>query len=486
VVYHPTKDLGDVRAVKLLDRSESVALAAAPIYCFGDFRFDAARRLLFRGAEVIPVPERLALLLYELVAANGMVVTKEALALSIWPHDAVSDGNLAQHIYMLRRLLGERARDHAYILSVSGSGYRFALPVVKARLLSNELPAIDAGSLGDTLLGSGVEAFRNYCQGSFFLEQRNAPSIRRAIEFFQASLSSDPKYLPALIGVARSHAQLAVYWHTPASLSFPFAKRAIADALTIDSNSAIAHAVLSGLLCFCDWDWKGAQEEVDLALRLNPGSTFVRNNAAWLFICTGRYSDALAQAQFALTMEPASLPLQLLLARVLLHSRKYPDAIAIMSNLLETDQTFYIARRYRAQAYLLNGEPEKALRDLQLLPRERSEDASFRLPMLGRAYADMGNRERAGKILNALQQIARTDYVVGWNLAIVAIGLGRFEEAMGYLETAYTQREATLPFLKSLPWFAPISANGRFQRLLRGVGPVAAPSFRAETQAAAS
>lgn len=469
--YHSTKDLGDVRAVSVVHLIEEPRpQAASYAYSFGDCRFDPARRLLFRGEEVTPIPERLSVLLSALLAANGGLVTKERLAESIWQHEAVSDGNLAQHVYMLRRLLGERARDHSYVLSVSG-GYRFALQVVETPIAREE-PIPDAATIGDALLRSGVDPFRNYCQGSFFIEQRTAPAIKRAIEFFDAALRSNPNYVPALIGLARSRALLAEYWHAPPGLSFPLAKKAIARALAIDPTSAVAHAVRSGLLCFCDWDWKGAQEEIDLAIRLNPGSTFVRNNAAWLYVCTGRYADALAQAECALMMEPSSLPLQLLLARVMLHSRDYSNAIAIMTSLLETDETFYIARRYRAQAHLLAGDPEKAITDLQLLPQERSEDPSFRLPMLARAYADMGETQRAEEVFERLLSMARTDYVVSWNLAIVAAGLGRLEEAMAYLEAAYEQRESTLAFLKSLPWFAALVATPRFRTLLMKTGPV--------------
>jgi DNA-binding winged helix-turn-helix (wHTH) protein/Flp pilus assembly protein TadD len=450
-----------------------VLTTASRTYCFGDFRFDSLRRLLFQGPVVTPLPERLALLLTHLLQASGAVVSKEALALSVWPQEAVSDGNLAQHIYLLRRLLGDRARDHSYILSVQGRGYRFAAPVAIANPALSELFTVDAASLGKVLTESAFKCFRSFCRGSFFLEQRTAPHIRRAIEFFETALLMNPDYVPALIGLARAHSLLGCYWHAPSNLSFPPAKRAISRALEIDPGSASAHAVVSGILCFADWDWNGAKDAIEIALRLDPGSTFVRNNAAWLHVCTGNYAEALAQAQFALTMDPSSLPLQLLLARVLVHSTDYCNAIDMMSNLLEADSAFYIARRYRAQAYLLSGEPDKALADLQLLPEERSEDPSFRLPMLGRAYAELGDCIRAQKILETLQWLAQTDYVAFWNLAIVASALGRLDDALSYLETAYEQREATLPFLKSLPWFESIAAAPRFKSLLSRVGPCA-------------
>lgn len=444
---------------------------ASSIYCFGEFRFDSLRRVLFKGAELIPIPERLSVILIQLLQANGAVVTKEALALRVWPHEAVSDGNLAQHVYMLRRLLGERARDHSCILSVSGGGYRFALPVTVEAPALNEPFTADAASLGEMLLSSGVEPFRNYCQGSFLLEQRTAPSMTRAIESFEAALRANPDYTPALIGLARSHALLAEYWHVPAGLAFPLAGEAIRRALELDPMSWIAHAVRSELLCFCDWDWDAAREENDLAIALNPGSTFVRNNAAWLGICTNRYDDALAEAQIALMLEPSSLHLQLLLARVLVHSGDYRDAIAVLSSLLETDPHFYIGRRFRAQAYLLGSDPGKALGDLRLLPQERSEDPSFRLPMLGRAYAELGELKKAEEVFETLVAMARTDYVVLWNLAIVATGIGRLDEAIAYLEAAFTQREPTLLFLRSLPWFEPLRDDRRFQQLLEKVGP---------------
>ncbi len=399
------------------------------------------------------------------------MVSKEALALTVWPNEAVSDANLVQHIYMLRRLLGERAKDHSHILAIPRQGYRFAVPVETVEVEFNETFTINAANLGAIVSGGDFEAFCAYCQGSFFLEQRTAPALRRAMEFFEASLKCNPQYLPALIGVARSYSLLGNYWHMPPHLTFPFAAKAIDKALAIDGANALAHAVRAGLLNFWKWDWEAAQVEIDLAIQLNPGSTLVRNNAAWHYICTGEHEDALIQAQLALALEPSSLLRQLLVARVFLHSGRFRQAVAIMSSILDVDANFYIARRYRAQALLLNGSPEKALNDLERLPQERGEDPSFRLPMLGRAYADLGDKRKAAEICDMLKQLASTDYVVRWNLAIVSIGLGRLDEALDYLETAYEEHEATMPFLKSLPWFEPISGNPRFRRLLQKIGP---------------
>jgi hypothetical protein len=36
---------------------------------------------------------------------------------------------LTQHIFMLRQILGERAGENTYIVTVAGEGYRFAVPI---------------------------------------------------------------------------------------------------------------------------------------------------------------------------------------------------------------------------------------------------------------------------------------------------------------------------------------------------------------------
>jgi tetratricopeptide (TPR) repeat protein len=415
------------------------------------------------------VPERLAVILMHLLQANGRVVSKEALATSVWPNDAVSDANLVQHIYMLRRLLGEKAKDHSAILGVPRRGYRMAIPVEVVQTGIDETFTIDAASLGEIVSGQDFDAFKSYCQGSFFLSQRSPAALDKALEFFRESLNANPEYVPALIGIARTYGLLAAYWHVPHETTCPLAGAAIDGALTIDPGSGVAHAVRGGYLNFCEWDWTGAREEMDLAIQLNPGSPLVRNNAAWLDVCTGRYDEALAHARLALALEPASLAYQLLVARVLVHSGDYRRAIALMSNIIDIDPGFYIARRYRAQAYLLGGSPKLALADLNVISQERGEDASFRLPMISRAYADLGDLRRAKDSFEKLKDLAKTHYVVQWNLAIAAVGIGRFDDALSYLEAAFRRREPTLVFLRSLPWFKPIARTPRFLTVIENV-----------------
>ncbi len=443
------------------------------MYAFGSFRFDPSRGLLYHGAQTIPISERLTQLLVLLVQANGNVINKETIAAHIWHDAAVTDGNLAQHMYMLRRLLDERARDRTYVMTVRARGYRFAAPVSVVAPGAGDVvqEAGDDGS--DVLLRSGPEAFARYCRGCYLLEKRTANALTAAAEQFEAALRIDREYVPALIGLARAYALMAECWYMPGSYVFPKAKAAIVHALEIDPSSAEARAVLGHVLLFCDWNWADAEREIETAVRLSPKSTSVYTNAAWFYICKGSGEKPLREMQHALLLEPSSPTLQLFLARVFLHTGEYQRAIAALSGLIESGPDFSTARRHRAQAYILSGQPNAAVADLLLMPQDRSEDVAVRLPLLARAYADCGETERAGNIYAALQEMARTDFVVGFNLATVAIGLGRLEEALAHLEHGLQKREPAMLMLRTLPWFEPIAQRVRFKALLRAIGPPA-------------
>jgi DNA-binding winged helix-turn-helix (wHTH) protein len=100
-------------------------------YRFGPFLLDVPRRRLFSGATVKTLPEKPFSVLMLLLEANGRVVERHVFFERLWPGDPVGDANLTQHVFMLRNVLGEQSGDNEYVVTVSGKGYRLAMPVEK-------------------------------------------------------------------------------------------------------------------------------------------------------------------------------------------------------------------------------------------------------------------------------------------------------------------------------------------------------------------
>ena len=100
-------------------------------YEFGPFRLDARRRTLLRDGRHVAVTAKVFDTLLALVERRGQVVSKNELMDALWPDTAVEENNLTQHVSTLRKILGERAGDHRYVVTLPGRGYSFVAPVTE-------------------------------------------------------------------------------------------------------------------------------------------------------------------------------------------------------------------------------------------------------------------------------------------------------------------------------------------------------------------
>src|SRR6266851_2696906 len=100
-----------------------------PLYEFGPFRLDSELHLLLRDGEVVPLPPKALDTLILLVRNSGRALDKDALMKELWPDTFVEEANLAQHISVLRKALGESPTEPQYIETIPRRGYRFLAKV---------------------------------------------------------------------------------------------------------------------------------------------------------------------------------------------------------------------------------------------------------------------------------------------------------------------------------------------------------------------
>src|SRR5690242_10643031 len=103
------------------------------LYQFGPFCLDASQRVLLRDGRLVSLPPKAFNTLLTLVSSRGHLVEKDMLMETVWPDEVVEESNLAQHIFMLRKALGETVGDTKYIETVPRRGYRFVATVTERR-----------------------------------------------------------------------------------------------------------------------------------------------------------------------------------------------------------------------------------------------------------------------------------------------------------------------------------------------------------------
>lgn len=111
---------------------------------FADFRVDGEKRLLWRGDEKIQLTPKVFDLLLAFLEHRGEVLEKDFLMNLLWADSFVEESNLAQNVAVLRKALGENPKQHKFILTVPGRGYRFVAEVTeKDESIGQELQITD-------------------------------------------------------------------------------------------------------------------------------------------------------------------------------------------------------------------------------------------------------------------------------------------------------------------------------------------------------
>ncbi len=89
---------------------------------FGEFRFDALERTLWRNGESVPLPPKASDILALLIERNGQIVARQEILETIWKDTFVEEGNINYTISLLRKTLG----DKDIIQTIPRRGYRFS------------------------------------------------------------------------------------------------------------------------------------------------------------------------------------------------------------------------------------------------------------------------------------------------------------------------------------------------------------------------
>jgi len=106
-----------------------MSLQTRELYEFGDFRLDAARRLVTCCNEPVRLNSKAFETLLVLIRNRYRVVSKDELIQILWPDTFVEEVNLAQNISALRKALGETPGENRFIVTIPGKGYQFVCEV---------------------------------------------------------------------------------------------------------------------------------------------------------------------------------------------------------------------------------------------------------------------------------------------------------------------------------------------------------------------
>lgn len=311
-------------------------------------------------------------------------------------------------------------------------------------------------------------AYDLYLKGRYFWNQRTSNTLEKALQYFNEAIEADAGYAMAYVGLADCYQLLNTYEVISPDDSVPKARAAAETALEIDPGLAEAHASLGHISMSYDWDWAAAELEFKQAIELKPNYVTAHLWYGTLFRTTGRFEDAIEEAQRALDLDPLSLLTQTSLAHHLYYARRYDEAIEAYRKIIEMDQNFCVAHMIGLPLEQ-KGMFEEAVAEFQLALKLSAGDPDV-LGALGHTYAVSGRVAEARSVLSELNELSQRKHVGSYSIAMVHAGLREVDLAFENFEKAFAQRDFDLVLIKIDPRLDELRADPRYASLMERVG----------------
>ena len=161
--------------------------------------------------------------------------------------------------------------------------------------------------------------------------------------------------------------------------AFPKAKAAALRALEIDETFAGVHFSLGVVRLLYDWDFPGAEAEIQRGLQLAPNDANGHFAYGEWLTAMGRFEEAVVELERALDLDPLSSPIGANLASAYAFVRQYDRAFAQIRKTVELDPSFIAAQSLLAVLLSRAGYFEGAVAEVEKFLSDSSPEKRIHL-----------------------------------------------------------------------------------------------------------
>ncbi|MGB6865717.1 MAG: protein kinase [Candidatus Aminicenantaceae bacterium] len=300
-----------------------------------------------------------------------------------------------------------------------------------------------------------LEAYNLYLMGRHFWNKRTEEGFRKAIECFKQAIELDPNYALSYAGLSDSYGIAASYGYLPTNEAYSKAKNAVTRALKLDDTLSEAHTSMA-IINVMDWDWKGAEEAFQRAIKLNANYATAHHWYSYVLSNMGRHEEAIKEAKIAQEIDPLSPIMSRGLGGVYLFARQYEKAIEELNKTIEFDPESFFGHLWLSYAYLQS----KMYRESIDVLKEFVSLIGFgdQRALIEQTYADSGFSAALRQVIS----IIPAPYIKATLFAF----LGEKEQAFEWLEKADYELSINID-LKANPLFDGVRSDPRFIALLK-------------------
>lgn len=315
-------------------------------------------------------------------------------------------------------------------------------------------------------------AYELYLVGRFQIANRSPENLRRAIQIFNQAAERDPNFALPYVGIADCYSLLALYDIPPPPNAYKIAEENALRALALDEDLSEAHASLGYIRFNAERNFEAAEKEFRRAIRLNPSYAATHHWFALALSGSARHDEALAEIKTAQRLDPTAPAIRSAAGMVYFRARRYEEGLAEIAGALEINPAFVPAHKTARWIYQAQGNYNAALAAFQ---KERSYSGASEgdlgwLVIQAQVEALGNHRDQAVKLLEkALNDpfVQRNPHSYANEIALAYAALNDRDNALAWLEKAYSAQDHSIAFINAEPRFDNIRQDPRFIELAR-------------------
>jgi serine/threonine protein kinase/Flp pilus assembly protein TadD len=310
-----------------------------------------------------------------------------------------------------------------------------------------------------------IEAYNLYQMGRHFWRKRGEENVKKSIQYIGQAIAIDPNFALAYAGLADCYASLT--WGRPLEEATRIKEYAL-KALQIDDTLAEAHVALAMFKLEHEWDFKGAKQEFERAIILNPGYASAHHWYGRYYWWTGEADKAIAEMKLAQELDPLSPSIYRNLAWSYVLAEQYDLAFEALNRVLEIDPNHIQLHLMYGYYYLGKAMYDEALEEFT---KEFGPDSLEKQGWEMAIRAIKGETDKAREWIEHIEKQPNWETIINpFNMAIFWAFFGEAEKVFFYLDKAYEKRDMSMLALKTTSFLDDYRSDPRYEQLLEKMG----------------
>ena len=318
-------------------------------------------------------------------------------------------------------------------------------------------------------------AFDSYLRGLAESSIHTPEGLDRIISTFEQAVVDDPNCPQPLAGLAHVYERGTNLGFLEPRTTYAKARAAAERAIQLDPTLPESYVYLADAMLTIDYDWKGAQAQIQKALALNANDPMAHEwNGIFLGV-QGKAEPALQEMLRAVELDPLNADRKIFLAELYKNTGRRAEAEQQLKAALQLDPGSLFAHSALEGLYASSGRQSEAISEWAsvFFLQGQPEIANSIQTIYKKSGFGAADRFAFEQKLAYLLHLRKQRYVSSFTLAMLHARLGDKDQAVALLKKSYDARDVELPCFPAIhdSTFASLKDDPRVLEIVQKVRP---------------